>query len=189
MRNLFIQIECLVGRALFKHANTLNKVIRYKALRYLGLYICPTCGEKYRTEPNQDISLLDCWLGDLGPRCPSCEDYGHEWQDCPNCSICGMADHKADTCRHEENCEWGEYHLYCPQDTEVIPAENYYLYPVELTQSHEDNCWYARIPALDGCMSDGTTPNDAIRRIRDAQELWLTSSIEDRHEAPTSLVR
>lgn len=57
-------------------------------------------------------------------------------------------------------------------------------YPVLLIPDPEDNTWYARIPMLDGCMSDGETPEETLKNLREAQELWLEVAIEDGDDIP-----
>jgi predicted RNase H-like HicB family nuclease len=33
--------------------------------------------------------------------------------------------------------------------------------------------WFAEIPDLPGCCSDGETPEEAAKNIQDAQKLWM----------------
>jgi len=56
-------------------------------------------------------------------------------------------------------------------------------YPVELAE--QDGGWYfARIPDLPGCMSEGKTPDDAVKNVEKARALWLEDAIESGVEIP-----
>lgn len=57
---------------------------------------------------------------------------------------------------------------------------NYYLslpYPIELIPD-EDGYWFARIPLLEGCMTNGDNREDALGMIDDAKQLWLETALE-----------
>lgn len=59
---------------------------------------------------------------------------------------------------------------------------NYYLkinYPIKIKQlsSKDGGGWFAEIPTLPGCMSDGETVEDAINNLEDAKRRWLETSI------------
>jgi antitoxin HicB len=57
---------------------------------------------------------------------------------------------------------------------------NYYLslpYPIELIPD-EDGYWFARIPLLEGCMTNGESREDALLMLDDAKELWLQTALE-----------
>lgn len=56
----------------------------------------------------------------------------------------------------------------------------YYLalpYPIELIPD-EDGYWFARIPLLDGCMTNGDSREDALVMLDDAKQLWLETALE-----------
>ena len=60
---------------------------------------------------------------------------------------------------------------------------DYYLslhYPILLTQLSADDGggWFAEIPLLEGCISDGETPSEALVMIEDAKRGWLASALE-----------
>ena len=64
---------------------------------------------------------------------------------------------------------------------------DYYLslsYPVLLVYDQEDNYWIARLPDLPGCTSDGANPNEAVSNVKDAQQAWVETCIEDGQEVP-----
>ncbi len=64
--------------------------------------------------------------------------------------------------------------------TEIIKNLDYYLslpYPIELIPD-EDGFWFARIPLLEGCMTNGESREDALIMLDDAKQLWLESAIE-----------
>jgi antitoxin HicB len=57
--------------------------------------------------------------------------------------------------------------------------ENYYLalpYTIELTPD-EDGYWFAKIPLLKGCMTNGDSREDALAMIDDAKRLWLETAL------------
>ncbi len=57
---------------------------------------------------------------------------------------------------------------------------NYYLslpYPIELIPD-EDGFWFARIPLLEGCMTNGDSREEALRMIDDAKMLWLETALQ-----------
>ena len=58
------------------------------------------------------------------------------------------------------------------------------LYPILLVYDQEDDYWIARMPDLPGCMSDGTNPNEAVKNVKDAQQAWIETCIEDGQEVP-----
>ena len=53
-------------------------------------------------------------------------------------------------------------------------------YKIELLPlSKQDGGGYlATIPLLEGCQSDGSTPDDAIKNLREAQKAWLPSALK-----------
>ncbi len=50
-------------------------------------------------------------------------------------------------------------------------------YTIELTPD-EDSFWFAEIPLLEGCMTNGDTREDALAMIDDAKTAWLTTTLE-----------
>jgi antitoxin HicB len=54
-------------------------------------------------------------------------------------------------------------------------------YRIELTPADEGG-WFVRLPDLPGCMSQGETVEEAVARIRDAQQGWLRVALE--HDDP-----
>ncbi len=62
------------------------------------------------------------------------------------------------------------------------PVKNldYYLalpYTIELTPD-EDGYWFASIPLLKGCITNGNSREDALFMIDDAKVAWLTTAID-----------
>ena len=56
----------------------------------------------------------------------------------------------------------------------------YYMslpYTIELTPD-EDGFWFAEIPLLKGCMTNGENWDDALEMITDAKRAWLTTALE-----------
>ncbi len=57
---------------------------------------------------------------------------------------------------------------------------DYYMslpYTIELTPD-EDGYWFAQIPLLDGCMTNGENQADTLEMIEDAKRAWLTTALE-----------
>jgi len=59
-------------------------------------------------------------------------------------------------------------------------------YKIEFTPlSKKDGGGYlATIPLLKGCMSDGKTPDEAIKNLREAQQAWFESSLKHNDSIP-----
>lgn len=56
----------------------------------------------------------------------------------------------------------------------------YYLslpYTIELTPD-VDGYWFAEIPLLEGCMTNGESREDALAMIDDAKRAWLETALE-----------
>jgi predicted RNase H-like HicB family nuclease len=66
--------------------------------------------------------------------------------------------------RHEKLNKALEYYLSLP-------------YTIELTPD-EDGYWFAEIPLLEGCMTNGASQMDALDMIKDAKRAWLTTALE-----------
>jgi len=56
-------------------------------------------------------------------------------------------------------------------------------YTIELTPD-EDVGWFAEVRELSGCMSDGDSPDAAIRSLREAMRDWIAAAMEDLDEIP-----
>lgn len=44
--------------------------------------------------------------------------------------------------------------------------------------------WFAEIPQLPGCMSDGESPDEALTNLNDAKRGWIETSLELGREIP-----
>ena len=44
--------------------------------------------------------------------------------------------------------------------------------------------WFARVEELDGCMSQGATPDEAVAGVRDAMVAWISVELEDGNAIP-----
>ena len=56
----------------------------------------------------------------------------------------------------------------------------YYLalpYTIELTPD-EDGAWFAAVPLLKGCMTQGDSREEALAMLDEARELWLETALE-----------
>ena len=51
-------------------------------------------------------------------------------------------------------------------------------YPIELIPD-EDGFWFAKIPLLPGCMTQGASREEALVMIDEAKALWLETALED----------
>ena len=57
----------------------------------------------------------------------------------------------------------------------------YYLslpYPIELIPDR-DGYWFARIPLLPGCMTQGETRAEALDMLDEAKSLWLETALSE----------
>ena len=57
---------------------------------------------------------------------------------------------------------------------------DYYMslpYTIQLTPD-VDGYWFAEIPLLDGCMTNGENQADALIIIEDAKRAWLTTALD-----------
>ena len=61
-------------------------------------------------------------------------------------------------------------------------------YSVLIQYDSRDNIYIASIPELQGCMAHGGTPEDAIREIEIAVELWLETAKENNITIPEPMV-
>ena len=66
---------------------------------------------------------------------------------------------------------------------------NYYLnlnYEIKMRKltNEEGSGWFAEIPLLAGCMSDGDTPEKAIININDAKKCWIETGLEMGRDIP-----
>ncbi len=62
----------------------------------------------------------------------------------------------------------------------------YYLslrYDIHL-EGLEEGGYFATIPLLKGCMSDGETPVEAVKNLEEAKTLWLEGAIEQNMAIP-----
>ncbi|HYE49487.1 MAG TPA: type II toxin-antitoxin system HicB family antitoxin [Azospirillaceae bacterium] len=60
-------------------------------------------------------------------------------------------------------------------------------YPLRLRPLTEDEGggWLAEVPDLPGCMSDGETPEEAVRNVQDAIASWIEAAGEDGRPVPS----
>jgi antitoxin HicB len=55
----------------------------------------------------------------------------------------------------------------------------YYMslpYPIELIPD-EDGYWFAQIPLLQGCMTQGASREEALQMLDEAKEIWLEQQL------------
>ncbi len=58
-----------------------------------------------------------------------------------------------------------EYYLSLPYIIELIPDE--------------DGVWFAHIPLLKGCMTQGDSRDEALHMLDEAKALWLETALEE----------
>ena len=63
-------------------------------------------------------------------------------------------------------------------------VERYMALPYHIELIPDEGEWVVAIPELPGCLSQGETPEEAIRMIREAQRLWLQVALEDGRPIP-----
>lgn len=63
-----------------------------------------------------------------------------------------------------------EYYLSLPYAIELIPDE--------------DGYWFAQIPLLRGCMTQGTSREQALIMLDDAKRLWLETALDENIPIP-----
>lgn len=52
-------------------------------------------------------------------------------------------------------------------------------YHINVFYSEEDGEWIADIPDLEPCSASGATPEEAVREVQIAKQLWLDVARED----------
>lgn len=55
-------------------------------------------------------------------------------------------------------------------------------YSILIQWSDQDNCYIATVPDLPGCMSDGKTPEEAIKNTQVIISEWIEAAQEDGEE-------
>jgi predicted RNase H-like HicB family nuclease len=59
-----------------------------------------------------------------------------------------------------------------------------YRVEIEPLSSEDGGGYLASVPDLPGCMSDGETPEEALRNVQDAIASWIAAARELRMEVP-----
>jgi len=62
-------------------------------------------------------------------------------------------------------------------------------YHINVFYSDEDQAYVADIPDLEFCSAFGSTPEEAVREVLVAKELWLESAREDGRPIPEPTYR
>jgi antitoxin HicB len=63
---------------------------------------------------------------------------------------------------------------------------SYYLslpYPIQLIPD-EDGYWFAQIPLLPGCMTQGASRTEALEMLDEAKTIWLDTALSEGIEIP-----
>lgn len=61
-------------------------------------------------------------------------------------------------------------------------------YHIELVRDRDEGGnqgWVAEVEELPGCISQGTTPQEAVIHVQDAMKAWLSVALEDGDPIPT----
>jgi antitoxin HicB len=67
-----------------------------------------------------------------------------------------------------------EYYLSLPYRIELIPDE--------------DGFWFAQIPNLPGCMTQGANRDEALEMLDEAKLLWLETALEENIDIPEPIL-
>ncbi|HAH09450.1 MAG TPA: HicB family protein [Alphaproteobacteria bacterium] len=59
-----------------------------------------------------------------------------------------------------------------------------YIVMIEPLSAEDGAGYLATVPDLPGCMSDGATPDDALRNVEDAIEVWIDTAREMGRDVP-----
>ncbi len=62
-------------------------------------------------------------------------------------------------------------------------------YWINVFYSEEDGCYIADIPDLEYCSAHGDTPEEAVRELNIAKQLWLEVALEKGGEIPVPRFR
>jgi antitoxin HicB len=62
-------------------------------------------------------------------------------------------------------------------------------YQVNIAFDPRDNIYVARVPELENCHTHGSTPEEALRNVEEAIELWLETAQDNKLEIPEPLSR
>jgi len=62
-------------------------------------------------------------------------------------------------------------------------------YHINVFWSDEDACWIADVPDLRFCSAHGETPEEAVREVQIAMDLWLEVAKERNRPIPTPTYR
>ena len=57
-------------------------------------------------------------------------------------------------------------------------------YHINVFWSEEDRQWIADVPDLKGCSASGDSPEEAVREVRVAEQLWMEVARESQREIP-----
>ncbi len=63
-----------------------------------------------------------------------------------------------------------------------------YRYMINIFWSEEDHCYMAEVPELEGCMSHGSSEEEALTHARDAILSWIQTARQLKHPIPQPLV-
>jgi len=64
-----------------------------------------------------------------------------------------------------------------------------YKYEIIIYWSSEDEAFIAEVPELPGCMAHGKTPEDALKNVKDAIQLWIDTAKEFGDSVPEPKVQ
>ncbi|MBQ6554754.1 MAG: type II toxin-antitoxin system HicB family antitoxin [Firmicutes bacterium] len=60
-----------------------------------------------------------------------------------------------------------------------------YKYQIIIYWSEADDCYIAEVPELAGCMSDGKTPDEAVKNTQIVIKEWIETAKERGQEIPS----
>jgi antitoxin HicB len=59
-----------------------------------------------------------------------------------------------------------------------------YAVRIERLAESDGGCYFAIVPDLPGCMSDGETPEEALKNVQEAITSWIAAAKEWKQDIP-----
>lgn len=62
-------------------------------------------------------------------------------------------------------------------------------YLINIIWSEEDGCYIAEVPELEGCITHGKTPEQALKNSKNATESWISAAKALQHPIPQPVLK
>jgi predicted RNase H-like HicB family nuclease len=85
------------------------------------------------------------------------------------------------------NAQWQTRMMVVPMEAPSTPSEDHHA--INIFWSDEDECYVADIPDLKYCSAFGDTPEEALKEVLMAKELWISATTEHGHLIPPAAYR